>query len=121
MAKRRLAQFDHIFFVETLAEDVRILANYGWEQLKVPWRNARAPGEPTWSAARAALEKYPKLVAQLTQQHAEDIELYRYACQLAESRCSVAPALERIPPSSGRPLPESDNFDFLVCCAYDFT
>lgn len=119
MAKRRLEQFDHIFLMDTLSSDVSVLGRYGWDHLEFPWKNTRAPGESTWSAAREALRGYPGLLKRLAQENEADLEFYGFAKQLAEQRKFVAPMLERQPKPAERVMPQSSDFTFLVSCAYE--
>lgn len=118
IAKQRLAQFDHVFLMDDLATDIRALAHDGWTQLDLPWRNTAAPGEANWSAARAALADHPDLLEGLTQANEHDLALYAYARALVERRRAAPPQVERrkVP---DRVMPESDNFEFIVACAYE--
>ncbi len=118
VAKQRLEQFDHVFLMDTLADDIRVLAGHGWTDVDLPWRNTAAPGEASWSAARAALGGHPDVLERLLETHAEDIELYAYARALVERRKTERPRLERRPAAS-REIPDSDNFEFVVICAYE--
>jgi len=118
LAKQRLEQFDHVFLMDTLAADVGALAREGWTHLDLPWRNTAAPGEASWSAARAALSDYPDILCDLIGQNQEDIELYDFACELVARRKTERVNLAR-EPAGGREIPESDDFEFLVCCAYE--
>jgi hypothetical protein len=119
IAKQRLEQFDHVFLMDSLAEDIRVLANDGWTDVDLPWRNTAAPGEASWSAARAALSGHPDVLERLLETHAEDIELYDYARALVERRKAERPQLKRHPAISHREIPDSDNLEFIVICAYE--
>jgi hypothetical protein len=118
LAKQRLEQFDHVFLMDTLADDIRVLAKHGWTDVDLPWRNTAAPGEASWSAARAALRGHPDILKRLIDAHAEDIELYDYARAMAEHRKTEPAKIERRPAVS-REIPESDNFEFILICAYE--
>lgn len=118
VGKQRLAQFDHVFLMNDLATDIQGLARDGWMQLDLPWRNTAAPGEANWSAARAALADYPDLLKGLSRANEQDLELYAFARELVEKRKNEAPQLDRRQIGE-RQMPESDNFEFLVACAYE--
>ncbi len=119
LAKQRLEQFDHVFLRDNLGSDIDVFARHGWTHLEFPWKNARAPGELKWSAAREALREYPELLEQLTDRNAADLELYAHASQISASRKSASPNLKRVPPPVERLMPDSGNFDFLVTCAFE--
>ena len=121
LAKKRLAQFDHVFIMDNLAEQVSVLSQYGWAHLGVAWRKASQPGETAsrWSAAREALARYPKVLERLMAQNEEDLELYAFARELAEQCKSAPPRLERLAAPSTRVMPESNHFEFLIFCAYE--
>jgi hypothetical protein len=118
IAKQRLEQFDHVFLMDTLAADVGAMAREGWTHLDLPWRNTAAPGEVSWSAARAALRDYPDLLQALIAHNQEDIELYDFACELVARRKTGRVELAR-DLAGEREMPDSDDFEFLVCCAYE--
>jgi hypothetical protein len=118
LGMRRLDQFDHVFLTENLASDIAAMSREGWSHLELPWRNAGAPGNAGWSAAREALKDHPDLLAGLIRENQDDVELYAYAQSLAERRKAneVRPARE---PAGEREMPPGSNLDFLVCCAYE--
>jgi hypothetical protein len=118
LAKERLEQFDHVFLMDTLGEDIRVLAKHGWSNVDLPWRNTAAPGEASWSAARAALSGHPDLLKRLIETHAEDIELYDYARAMTQRRKSEPAKIEQRVALT-RQMPESDNFEFVIICAYE--
>jgi hypothetical protein len=120
LAKQRLLQFDHVFLTDTLSEDMQTLARYGWHHLEVPWKNTPAGAENAagWSIAREALRDYPKLLDQLTAEHEIDLELYGFAKALVSGRNPGLLRPKRMPLSE-RETPESDNFEFLLFCAYE--
>lgn len=118
LGKQRLAQFDHVFLVESLGTDIKAMAKEGWTELDLPWRNTAAPGEAAWSAARAALADHPDLLQSLTEAHAEDLELFAYARELVERRKTEPPVLKRTGGGERR-MPDSDDVEFVVSCAYE--
>ena len=118
-AKERLGQFDHVFLMDNLSADIAVLAQYGWRHVELPWKNAGTPGERKWSAARQALQPYPEILKQFLRANEADLELYAYACELAERRKTELPQLRRIPRAPQRIVPNSRNFEFLVISAYD--
>jgi hypothetical protein len=118
VAKQRLEQFDHVFLMDSLAADVGAMAREGWTHLDLPWRNTAAPGEVSWSAARAALSDYPDVLRDLIGENKEDIELYDFACELVATRKTEPINLTR-ELAGRREMPDSDDFEFLVCCAYE--
>ena len=121
VAKQRLLQFDHVFLTDCLSEDMKALAKYGWDHLQVPWKNTPAGAENAagWSVAREALRDYPKLLEQLSAEHALDLELFAFAqAHFGPHVVSIA-GKERMPLPTPREMPESDNFEFLLYCAYE--
>jgi hypothetical protein len=120
LAKQRLLEFDHIFLTDTLSEDMKTLARYGWDHLDVPWKNTPAGAENAagWSIAREALRDHPKLLEQLTGEHEIDLEFYAFAKALVGGRSSGLTQPKRTP-ISDREMPGGDNFEFLLFCAYE--
>jgi len=118
VGKQRLAQFDHLFLMNDLATDIKGLAKDGWLELDLPWRNTAAPGEANWSAARAALADHPDLLEGLTRANEQDIELYAFGRELVEKRKAAPPQLQRRQIGE-RKMPKSDNFEFILACAYE--
>ncbi len=118
LAKERLTQFDHVFLMNNLGNDINALSRDGWTNLDLPWRNTAAPGEADWSAARTALKGHPDVLESLIEANQQDLELYAFAQQLVERRKSEPPKLDRIP-ARERKMPESDNFEFVTTCAYE--
>lgn len=121
LAKERLAQFDHVFVMENLSEQVATLSEYGWSDLAVQWRKATQPGEAAfrWSAAREALKGHQKVADRLLAENEQDLELYAFARELAKQRETKRPKLQRLPTQPNRVVPDSTNFEFLVFCAYE--
>jgi hypothetical protein len=121
LAKQRLTQFDHIFLTDTLSEDIKGLAQYGWRHLEVPWKNTPAGPDSAsgWSVAREALREHSKLLEQLTTEHENDLELYAFAKELVAGRRSGLTQPKRTPLCIDRKMPESNDFEFLLFCAYE--
>ncbi|HEX5422577.1 MAG TPA: sulfotransferase family 2 domain-containing protein [Candidatus Acidoferrales bacterium] len=121
LAKQRLLQFDHVFLTDTLSEDMKVLGKYGWDHLQVPWKNTPAGTEKAagWSVAREALRDHPKLLEQLSAEHSLDLELFAFAKAHFARRAANVEQPQRAPLPSTREMPESDNFEFLLYCAYE--
>ncbi len=121
LAKQRLLQFDHVFLMDTLSENVKTLAQYGWGHVELPWKNTPAAPDNAagWSVAREALRHHPKLLEQLTAEHELDLELYAFAKALATGQNASLPRPQRARRSDIGQMPESDNFEFLLFCAYE--
>lgn len=120
LAKQRILAFDHILLTDTLSQDMNMLARYGWRHLQVPWKNTPAGTENAagWSVAREALRDHPKLLERLLAEHEIDLELYEFAKALVGGERSGLPEPRRTP-LPDREMPESDNFEFLLFCAYE--
>src|SRR5262249_40138776 len=58
------------------------------------------------------------VLERLIEANQQDVELYDYACDLVQRRKSEPPKLDRVPAVERR-MPESDNFEFIVTCAYE--
>lgn len=119
LAKQRLGQFDHVLMMENLSEQVACLSKHGWTQLGVQWKKASQPGEAAfrWSAAREALKDRPRVLDRLLSENQQDLELYAFACELADQREIERP--QKLPAQSSRVVPNSTNFEFLIFCAYE--
>ena len=43
LAKHRLEQFDHVLLMDDLGADIALFAQYGWQNVQLPWKNAGTP------------------------------------------------------------------------------
>lgn len=118
LAMRRLDQFDHVFLMESLADDIAAMSREGWTHLDLPWRNAGEHGNAAWSASREAMREHPGLLARLVAENQGDLELYTYAQALVKRRREGAAAQMR-ESGGARQMPSGRSFDFIVTCAYE--
>jgi hypothetical protein len=121
LAKQRLLQFDHLFLMDQMAGQFGALAAYGWQHVELPWRNTPASRDDAacWSEARAALQEHPQLLEELLEVHEQDLELYAFASALAAGQKSALRQQQRIPLAADRSMPDSEDFEFVLFCAYE--
>jgi hypothetical protein len=117
LAKKRLQNFEHIFFVDRFDSDVTAMQAYGWA---APERRLKSigPEGTARSSVSAALEEFPDMHKKILARNEDDLELYAFARKLAAKR-SPKDVPARKFTISRHERPESDNFEFNLFCAYE--
>jgi hypothetical protein len=117
LAKQRLENFDHIFFVDRFDADVGAMHTYGWKPVERRLKSLTGGG-PTRAGVREALLEFSDVWNKIRSRNEDDFDLYAHARTLADRR-DRRQVPNRKFTVSRHERPESDRFEFLLYCAYE--
>jgi hypothetical protein len=116
LAKKRLENFDRIFFVDRFDSDVLAMKAYGWTPAERRLKSLSSDGAAR-ASVRDALSEFPDMLKRILSRNEDDLELYAYARRIADERGRAVPA--RRFTASRHERPESNRFEFLLFCAHE--